>query len=186
MRHALFVAVPVLLAALAVAAAASGSPRMVARGVAAPVGFHEARSLEPAASYVARKPVKVWCANTGATWARYVGSADPADTLGETVPGSDALRLHPNVCAVFARFEGGSLTPQTLPGYATAIETLTHEAIHARGETDEGVTDCDAIHEMPGVAVRFFHVKAGKHLRALMAAAWREHRTKPAAYASVC
>jgi hypothetical protein len=63
---------------------------------------------------------------------------------------------------------------------------LTHEAIHLRGETDDGVTDCAAMHEMAGVAARFFHAPAGKGLRALMAAAWSWHRKAPAEYTTVC
>jgi hypothetical protein len=30
------------------------------------------------------------------------------------------------------------------------IVTLVHEAIHATGEMDEGVTDCAAMHQAPG------------------------------------
>lgn len=48
------------------------------------------------------------------------------------------------------------------------------------------MTDCDAMHEVPGVAVRFFKVKTGTQLRAIMADAWIVHRASPAIYQAVC
>src|SRR5437016_3879062 len=76
----------VVLAAAAVGvcsgvASASGS------GSGAPVGFHEGRTLEPAASYIARKPVKVWCANSAAAWQRFTHTGTN-DTLGMAIPGT--------------------------------------------------------------------------------------------------
>jgi ubiquinone/menaquinone biosynthesis C-methylase UbiE len=43
-----------------------------------------------------------------------------------------------------------------------------------------------AMHEMPGVAVRFFGVTTGKELRALMAQAWKVHRSGPLYFQTVC
>jgi hypothetical protein len=82
-----------------------------------------------------------------------------------------------------ARLRGRAVETYAL---AAAIETLTHESIHARGEADEGKTDCAAMHEMPGVAVRFFGFKKRAALRGLMAAAWRYHGRADAIYRSVC
>jgi hypothetical protein len=66
------------------------------------------------------------------------------------------------------------------------LQVAVHESIHARGETDEGVTDCDAAHRVPGVAVRFFKVKPGKQLRALMTLVWKYRATGPASQRTVC
>lgn len=72
------------------------------------------------------------------------------------------------------------------PALAAVIAILTHEAIHLRGERDEGVTECAAMHEMPRVAVVYFHVVPGRRLRALMAAAWVGYRDEAPAYRTVC
>jgi hypothetical protein len=61
-----------------------------------------------------------------------------------------------------------------------------HESIHQRGVADEAATECEAMHEMPRVAVKFFHVKAGKQLRSLMALAWESHKATPDAYQAIC
>jgi hypothetical protein len=48
------------------------------------------------------------------------------------------------------------------------------------------VIECDAIHEVPGVASRFFGIRHGKQLRAFMADAWTWHRSTPASYQTIC
>lgn len=137
--------------------------------------LREARSLEPAASFVAKKPVMVWCSPLTSKTGEH-GLATAGDTaLFLDKPACDALLA--------------GLAPRSsvyLPTLASVIAILVHEAIHLRGETDEGVTECAAMHETPGVAVRFFHIKPGKQLRALMAGAWEGYRVEPAVYRSVC
>jgi hypothetical protein len=153
---------------------------------AAADGFYEARVLEPAASYVAGKPIEVWCATSVSAWHSYeiatygvVGSEHGSAPFGGSVIYLDTEECPP----LRQQLSAGGVYVPTL---AATVEIITHESIHARGERNEGVTDCDAMHEMPGVAVRFFHVRAGKQLRALMAAAWTVHRAEPLQYLTVC
>lgn len=167
-------------AVLAVGASAAG------QRLAGAEGFYRARVLEPAAGYVAGKPVEVWCAAATSGWRAFVTAKLGAGTLanGWTVAGTSSIYLSADVCPPLRGALRGE--PQYVPALAATIEAITHEAIHDRGELDEGVTDCDAMHEMPGVAVRFFHVKPGRPLRALMVAAWVYHREQPPEYLAVC
>jgi hypothetical protein len=43
---------------------------------------------------------------------------------------------------------------------SSALLTLAHEAVHQRGVTDEGVTDCTALPLVPGLATKFFGIPA--------------------------
>jgi hypothetical protein len=152
-------------------------------------GFHEAKSLEPAASFVARKPAIVWCANSDASWHAYASSRFGAyDSHGAATPSGQEIWLDAIVCDNLTRLQRlvGPIPAKDETSIAGSIEVLTHESIHLRGERDEGVTDCAAMHEMPRVAVTFFRVTAGKRLRALMAAAWPWHRLSPPQYQTVC
>jgi hypothetical protein len=166
-------------------------PLVVAVALAYP-GFHEAKALEPAASFVAHKPTKVWCADTDRAWASFVsahypsGAAPGDDVAGAAEIGGGQLWLVRVVCKSLPYGLEKAPPRKLYVSVAPSIQVLTHEAIHVRGETDEGVTDCDAMHEMPRVAVKFFHVRPGKRLRALMAAAWAWHKGGPAAYKTVC
>lgn len=179
-------AVATLFAASAAAASFSWAGLPASARVAAPAGFYEAWVLEPAASFVARKPITVWCAKTTASWRRYLTatSGTTSEAHGLAVPGSDRMHLDFAACSPLkAAWRGERVYVPTL---SDVLAILTHEAIHLRGEVDEGVTDCAAMHEVPGVAVRFFHVAAGKKLRALMKEAWIGHASQGLAYRSVC
>jgi hypothetical protein len=136
----------------------------------APVGFHGSPRLAPAASFVAGKPVTVWCADTQYDWNGYLDSVyGNHDTVsGSTYPGSSDERLSPEVCATLTPAAKATKPVAPTARLGAAILVVTHESIHARGEADEGVTDCAAFHEMPRVAVKFFHVRSGKDLRRLM------------------
>jgi hypothetical protein len=150
-----------------------------------PANFSEAKTLEPAAAYVAKKPVKVWCATSDQAWHNFMvstyGSDDGAN--GSSVPGSSELKLSNLVCSTLNRARQLPLSPDITT--AASVEVLTHESIHLRGEKDEGITDCNAMHEMAGVASRFYHFRYAR-LRALMAFAWKWHATVPADLRSVC
>lgn len=150
-------------------------------------GFHEAPTLEPAASYVAGKPAHVYCADSFESWGASLKQTFGAGVYptAYTWAGSDASYIGPGTdCPLPIAAAAGRKVDLTL--LAGKILQLVHESIHQRGETDEGKTECAAIHEMPAVAVRFFHVKAGKQLRTLMAAAWAAHRKTPPAFQAVC
>jgi hypothetical protein len=155
-------------------------------------GFHEAKPLEPAASFVAGKPAIVWCANSESSWRAFLtdrySSGASTDVQGSADIAQGKFWLSPIVCKTLGFAAISAQDAIHYPSLAPSVAVLTHESIHLRGETDEGVTDCDAMHEMPRLAVKFFHVTAGKKLRALMAAAWAWHRapTGNPIYRSVC
>jgi len=153
---------------------------------AAPAGFSLSPRLAPAASFVAGKPVKVWCASSQYNWEQFLAATGRAgiEANGSAIPGSSEIKLSPTVCQNLRLQLAGK--PVRYIALGPSILGLVHEAIHDRGESNEGVTDCAAVHEMPRVAVRFFHVKAGKRLRAVMAATWTYRGTEPAVYRSVC
>ena len=173
----------VVLAAAAASVALVGVATVA--HAAAPAGFASSPRLQTAAAYVAYKPIAVWCAKTQYDWEQYLEDGGLAGDLnGATKPGSAETSLSPAVCTNLRR----ALDRRTVAVSALgpSILVLVHEAIHARGEVDEGKTDCAAVHEMPRVAVKFFHVKAGKQLRAVMAASWTYRAREPAAYRTVC
>lgn len=167
------------LVAFIVLATALASP-----AAAAPDGFYASPRLAPAASFVAGKPVKVWCAKTEDVWRETMDANGGGEANGLAVVGSDEMRLSPVICLSLQMKLGGRIVP--LNSFAPSLLGLVHEAIHDRGSFDEGKTDCAAVHEMPRVAVKFFKVKPGKQLRAVMAAAWtyRDRLTPP--YRTVC
>lgn len=169
------VALLVLAGALAAPAAA-----------AAPEGFTSAPRFSEAASFVAGKPITVWCAPDVETWASYLTAHGYAGKVanGITETGSSGTMFSPVVCSSLRKKLNG--VPVTNDYFAPSLLTLVHESIHARGTRDEGLTDCAAVHEMARVAVKYFGVKAGKQLRAVMAAAWSYRDRQPAAYRTVC
>ena len=115
-------------------------------------GFHEAKALEPAASFVAHKRTIVWCADSDRTWASFVsrrypsGSGPADDVAGSADIGGGQLWLVRVVCRSLAYGVQKQPPRKLYASIAPSIETLTHEAIHVRGETDDGATDCDAMH----------------------------------------
>lgn len=144
---------------------------------ATPAGFYKSVVLAPAASFVAGKPITVYCANSAYDWQQYGATTHE---FGLAVPGSSEIKLAPDVC----RYLRATIVNPN--GFGSSLLVLVHESIHARGEKDEGVTDCAAVHEMPRVAVKFFRVKAGKQLRDVMANAWNYRGRETAPYRTVC
>jgi hypothetical protein len=149
---------------------------VVALVIAAPaLAASEAPSLEPAASWVAGKPVKVFCSqeHAGAGW------------TGWTIPGSSSVYVDDGVCVVLlsrlARTD--DVTVYTL---AESLETLAHEAMHASGLADESATDCAALKRLPGMVSRFFHFSTWRSRHDLMYAAWQVHVGLPPEYRTRC
>lgn len=166
-----------LLAALVLAAPASAA-------TGPPSGFYEARVLEPAASFVAGKPAHVYCAVTDDDWREYAKANTTPDVGGLTLVGSDQSELAPMIChSLRARL---NRRPARADDFAASLLILVHESIHQRGVADEGQTECTAIHEMPRVAVKFFHVKVGKQLWTLMTDAWWFHRAAAPQFQIIC
>ena len=170
----------VSLEALVLVVAASSS------ATAAKSGFYEAKSLEPAASFVAGKPAVVFCAESNRTWNEFLTVTGDAGRVaaGSTVPGSGDEKLYPLACrTLLGHLEGKPQRPAFL---ALSILTLVHEAFHMRGAWNEGETDCDAFRAMPRVAVEFFHVRPGAQLRELMAQASDWRGREPLWYRTYC
>lgn len=163
-------------AALALAASASVA--------GPPPGFYEAKALEPAASFVAGKPAHVYCAYNHSIWAEAASANVTPDATALTRAGTDRSEFEPLICSTLrAQLKRQPVTTYNL---AWSLRVLVHESIHERGVVTEGKAECSAMHEMPGVAVRFFGVTAGKQLRALMAQAWKSHRAAPLYFQTVC
>lgn len=154
----------------------------------ADTGYTRAYVLEPVVQFVAGKPGAVLCATSDAQWNAEKASRGLAGTnaWGFTDLPTGTIYLYPNGCRILrAEIKGQKITaPLTLKaGFA---ETLVHESIHVSGIVNEGVTECTAMHHLPAVLVKFFHVKPGAQLRAYMAAAWSVHYTDPPEYQTVC
>ena len=119
---------------------------LLAAAIATP-GFHEAKALEPAASFVAGKPVQVMCANSDASWHDFTTSHYGANVIidlqGSAEVRGSQLWLSPIACRYLNYGASAPLPTLNYPSLAPSINTLTHEAIHLRGESDEGVTECD-------------------------------------------
>lgn len=152
----------------------------------APAGFREATSLEPAASFVAGKPVAVYCAASAPAFADAVIALNaPLAELGAFASvGGESAYLAPRAC--------GPLTavlhrrPAEPFDVADAMLALVHEATHLRGSADESETDCAALRLLPAVASRFFGFKTWRSRHDLMADAWNAHNAKPRAYTTAC
>lgn len=150
------------------------------------MGFYEAKPLERAAAYVAHRPVKVWCAPNRKTWEDFTTAKVGQVVNGLSDQATNEMWINDNSCAAMSTAARRPLATITFGSLGPSIEVLTHEAVHLRGISDEGATDCEAMHQTPGVAVRFFHVLPGKNLRSLMAQTWAWHRTASAELTSVC
>jgi hypothetical protein len=48
-----------------------------------------------------------------------------------------------------------------LPTLGAALDVVTHESLHMRGLTDEGQTECDAIHALPSFLVARWGFRKG-------------------------
>lgn len=143
----------------------------------APAGFREAPALEPAASFLAGKPVGVWCGVTR------LGERYP---IGYARSGGDAVFVMPSlVCAPLERLRADVPVPSDDAGYALSV--LLHEAAHARGIADERAADCAALAHEAEVGIRFFGLRGKRaYLRSMMATARRSHDGADARYGGSC
>ena len=159
---------------------------LLALMVPTPEGFRESVRLEPISSAVSGKPTFVLCARTDSAWQ---AKLSPWPYLRA----ADAITFHDEDGSYFAR-----LTCQRLEGWlrgknaptpaelGRAVLSLVHEANHVRGVIDESDADCAALRQMPAVLKRWFGIKRAKTLRAVMNAAWADHRAAPAVYRTSC
>jgi hypothetical protein len=137
--------VAVMLVALVLPAAALG---------ANPAGVHEVPALERAASWIAQRPVTVWCGDDDASWTALTASLGvPA---GFSDLRADRAYLAPVRCDALAAWPNES--PRE---FGPALLTLVHEAVHLSRvlpAADEGGTDCTALSDIWAVAFLFFGV----------------------------
>lgn len=123
--------------------------------------FSDSR-LDAAASYVAGKPVTVWCEESITDWVQ-VGQSMGQDfdfTEGftfPTIPNYSTIYLAPNVClTLHALLDQGAENVGAYWG-SLAIHTLVHESVHLlTGSTDEHFVDCTALTKDADVAEKFF------------------------------
>lgn len=176
-----YLAVPVvMIALLGVAATASADT--------APAGFHRAMRLEPAASWVAGKSVRVWCATSKAAFTAGAAgeSITTTDATGfaDSVGGTNAYLVPLGCAALTAWLNHRHVEDYT---FAASALLLAHEATHLRGVADEGATDCAALAKLPAMIRRFFPIKGhGIDLATLMMYAKDAHQREPDAYQGDC
>lgn len=137
--------------------------------------------LEPAASYVAGKPVTVLCGTDATGWRalqdEYLRRADGTidQALGFAAVPGNVIYLSPQTCLSLEGHDRGVEAP--FVRFSIALRVLVHEAIHSRGELDEAVTDCLAFRQMAAIGIRFFGYRArSKALHDMMAEAARARR----------
>jgi hypothetical protein len=190
------------------------------------LGHHNARAanwpdsrLDAIAASVAGHPVQVYCEDSwlpwNLFWAQYGSDGTYVD--GFTYPtGAPELWVSPSICFdLHLALERGAYAVGSYH-FALAIHTLNHEAVHQRGITDEGVTDCTAlaldaasmvnVWHVPATITQTYLVKVVKRVRGhrvtthqprfrtvqnpflLDALSWdtAQHKARPAAYQGTC
>lgn len=162
------------------AAAAIGAG---ASAAGAPAGFWTNTRLSKPASWVAGKPVTVYCARTQAA---IDATVDPSYNTegqpiqGSTVPGGDEIDLSPLTCAYLDAWLNGRRV--VLYNFAVAVETLAHEGELASGISDETTADCKAIPRIPRLVTRFFPLRKRETLHDLMGDVHDAWMSQPAIY----
>lgn len=154
---------------------------VAAAGAETPAGFWQSTRLAPPVSFVAGKPVNVYCAKTQATINQTV-SADATNILGATPTiGGNEVYLAPIACAYLNAWLNGKRVAN-LYGVAAAMETLAHEAELARGVNDETSATCLGLRAMPKMVTKFFPLKKRESLHDLMNDAYNAWATQSAVY----
>jgi hypothetical protein len=112
-------------------------------------GVHEESRLEPIASFVAGKPVKVFCGNDAQGWADAVTSvfhAPITNVGGFSFIEQGEAYVNPVRCNTVLDFKTAKLSD-----LAVALLTVVHESVHVgTGSRDEWATDCTAVSDMWG------------------------------------
>ena len=159
--------------------------------IAPPVGFYEIPTLSARAAWVAQKPVQAFCATSDSVWQAYIASigglpSGVTSVFGYTpTVGGDSTYLAPATCATITlRLQKRRVS---LPTLGAALDVVTHESLHMRGLTDEGVTECDAIHTLPSFLVARWGFRKGSpaYTRVLYGAT-NFHKRLPPQYQTVC
>jgi hypothetical protein len=99
--------------------------------------------------------------------------------------GADSIELDPYTCTTLAILQVRALDNdyrRYALGFAEAVDTLAHEATHARGIDNEARTECYAIQLVPETA-RMLGLPA-RIGRLFANAMWRNYRNEPKGYAT--
>ena len=128
---------------------------LLTAGTASAANWSDGR-LDAVASQIAGKPVRVHCEDS---WYEWINAGEEAGEDWSYVNGFTALvepvvYINPGRCeTLHALLELG---PRGVGVFhaAGAVKTLVHEAVHQRGVTNEGETDCTALSLVDDVAVR--------------------------------
>lgn len=153
-----------------------------------PAGFVENAKLDARASWVAQKPVAVYCARTDADWAAFLSSVNDtvtdANGVTITVGGTEAYLSARTCYPLLARLRKH---PFSLLALGAAVEVVAHESFHMRGVVDEGQAECDAYSIVNDYLVAQWGFKRGSvaYMTAFNGAR-NTHRSLPPAYRAVC
>lgn len=163
--RAVVVVVVVLVLVLAGAASAEAVPP------------RESFRLEPVASWLAGKPVAVYCGGV------YVGNGVEADGSVPAV-GADSMNVTVAICR---HLEGWFHGRTPLAGdFADGLLTIAHEAMHLRGIANEHDADCAALPKIPTMLRVFFHMRNVFRRTELAQDAQVLHDAMPPAYSAAC
>lgn len=146
--------------------------------VAMSLGFSATPSLNGWESAIAQKPAQVFCWHTDITATGHEDGGGYTDSVGGT-----QTYLASWICNALLRMQNHKkVDPQVS---AVAFLAFTHEAFHLRGVSDESVTDCDALHAMPGYLHSLLHYTHAQ-IHTAMGWAWNAHWDEPAQYKQDC
>jgi hypothetical protein len=128
--------------------------------VSATAGNAPHSTLDNAASFVAGKPVSVYCEYSWSAWLKFFADRgrDGSTVNGYTNINSPVVYVSPAVCETLH----GLIGQRDIGAYhaALALLTLAHEAQHQRGVLDEGAADCAALAQVGALAVSYFGIPA--------------------------
>ncbi len=108
------------------------------------------------------------------------------DVNGVTLPvGGNESYLSPEICATLLGRVNGK--PVILDALGASVDVLAHEAIHMRGESDEGVTECAAIRAVPGFLVKRWGFRKGSRAyKQTLLGARSYHARLASQYRTIC
>jgi hypothetical protein len=145
-------------------------------------GVHQETKLEAAASFVAGKPVSVYCGDDAAGWANAIAAAfagfpSPGPLGGFAIYRENTEYLSPRNCGGVLE----SASRASPAAFGPALFALIHEAVHLSGVTDEWAADCTALSDTWSVAWIYFAVRQPE-LSRVHEFALRAHLAQPAEY----
>lgn len=155
---------------------------------APPAGFYELTVLSQRAAWIAKKPVQAFCATDATVWAQWLAANNDnvSEVEGATPTiGGNVTYVASDVCDVIrARLRKRTVNLRTL---GAALEVVTHESLHMRGETDEGRAECEAIRTLPAYLVAKWGFRKNSYAyRQVMYGALDYHKRTPPAYRAIC